>query len=230
MAQIQESDQTNKTSTVVYDPNWHKGVIGIVASRLIETHYKPTVVFTRSGDVLTASARSVRGFDLYAALSKCQDYMIQFGGHKYAAGLTIRPEQYDGFCKCFEQVVSRQIQPDQQERTLRIDMEIPIEEITPKFYRIINQMAPFGPGNMRPVLLSKGVTDRGYAKRVGSDENHLKCSFVAGTQSIDAIGFGLGNDLDIVQSSTCDIAYVVDENEWNGKTSLQLNLKGIQKI
>lgn len=228
LVQIEESGQTEKTSIVVYDPNWHKGVIGIVASRLIETHYKPTVVFTRSGDVLSASARSVRGFDLYAALSKCQEHMIQFGGHKYAAGLTIKPEQYDGFCECFEKVVSRQIQPDQQERTLRIDMEIPIEEITPKFYRIINQMAPFGPGNMRPVLLSKGVTDRGYAKRVGSDETHLKCSFVVGTQSIDAIGFSLGDALEIVQSSTCDIAYVVDENEWNGKTRLQLNLKGIK--
>ena len=228
LAQIEESGQTNKTSTVVYNPNWHKGVIGIVASRLIETHYKPTVVFTRSGDVLTASARSVRGFDLYAALSECQEYMIQFGGHKYAAGLTIRTEQYDGFCECFERVVSRQIQSDQQERTLRIDMEIPIEEITPKFYRIINQMAPFGPGNMRPVLLSKGVTDRGNAKRVGSDQTHLKCSFVAGAQSIDAIGFGLGDALEIVQSSACDIAYVVDENDWNGKTSLQLNLKGVK--
>jgi single-stranded-DNA-specific exonuclease len=229
LAQIEESGQTDKASTVVYDPDWHKGVIGIVASRLIETHYKPTVVFTRSGDVLTASARSVRGFDLYAALSACQEHMIQFGGHKYAAGLTIRPEQYTGFCQRFEEVVSKRIQPEQQERTLSIDMEIPISEITPKFYRIINQMAPFGPGNMRPVLLSKGVADRGYAKRVGSDETHLKCSFVAGNQSIDAIGFGLGDDLDIVQSSGCDIAYVVDENEWNGKTSLQLNLKGIQK-
>ena len=228
LAQIEESGQTNKTSTVVYDPNWHKGVIGIVASRLIETHYKPTVVFTRSGDVLTASARSVRGFDLYASLSQCQEHMIQFGGHKYAAGLTIRTEQYDGFCECFEQVVSRQIQSDQQERTLRIDMEIPIEEITPKFYRIINQMAPFGPGNMRPVLLSKGVIERGNAKRVGSDQTHLKCSFVAGAQSIDAIGFGLGDALEIVQSSACDIAYVVDENDWNGKTSLQLNLKGVK--
>ena len=228
LAQIEESGQTNKTSTVVYNPNWHKGVIGIVASRLIETHYKPTVVFTRSGDVLTASARSVRGFDLYATLSQCQEHMIQFGGHKYAAGLTIRTEQYDGFCECFERVVSRQIQSDQQERTLRIDMEIPIEEITPKFYRIINQMAPFGPGNMRPVLLSKGVTERGNAKRVGSDQTHLKCSFVAGAQSIDAIGFGLGDALEIVQSSACDIAYVVDENDWNGKTSLQLNLKGVK--
>jgi single-stranded-DNA-specific exonuclease len=228
LAQIEESAQTDKASTVVYDPDWHKGVIGIVASRLIETHYKPTLVFTRSGDVLIASARSVRGFDLYAALSACQDHMIQFGGHKYAAGLTIRPEQYAGFCQRFEEVVTNQIQPEQQERTLSIDMEIPIAEITPKFYRIINQMAPFGPGNMRPVFLSKGVVDRGYAKRVGSDETHLKCSFVAGVQSIDAIGFGLGDALEIVQSSTCDIAYVVDENEWNGKTSLQLNLKGLK--
>ena len=228
LVQIEGSGQTEKTSIVVYDSNWHKGVIGIVASRLIETHYKPTVVFTRSGDVLTASARSVRGFDLYAALTKCQEHMLQFGGHKYAAGLTIKPEQYDGFCDCFEQVVSRQIQQDQKERTLRIDMEIPIKEITPKFYRIVNQMAPFGPGNMRPVLLSKGVKDCGYAKRVGSNESHLKCSFAAGVQSIDSIGFGLGDALEIVQSSTCDIAYVVDENEWNGKTRLQLNLKGIK--
>ena len=229
LAQIEESGQTDKASTVVYNPDWHKGVIGIVASRLIETHYKPTVVFTCSGDVLTASARSVRGFDLYAALSACQEDMIQFGGHKYAAGLTIRPEQYRGFCQRFEEVVSSQIKPQQQERSLLIDMEIPIAEITPKFYRIVNQMAPFGPGNMRPVLLSKGVRVRGRAKLVGSDKTHLKCSFVAGKHSIDAIGFGLGDALEIVQSSTFDIAYVVDENEWNGKTSLQLNLKGIQK-
>ena len=228
LSQIEETNQTDKASTIVYDPDWNKGVIGIVASRLIEKHYKPTVVFTRSGDVLTASARSVKGFDLYEALFACQEHLIQFGGHKYAAGLTVNPEQYTGFCRHFEEVVSKLIQPEQQERILSIDMEIPITEITPKFYRIVNQMAPFGPGNMRPVLLSKGVADRGYAKRVGSDETHLKCSFVAGNQSIDAIGFGLGDDLEIVQSSACDIAYVVDENEWNGKTSLQLNLKGIQ--
>ena len=228
LIQIEESEQTNNASTVVYDPNWHKGVIGIVASRLIETHYKPTVVFSRSGDVLTASARSVRGFDLYAALSECQDYMIQFGGHKYAAGLTIRPEQYVGFCKRFEKVVSKLIQPEQKERTLLIDMEIPITEITPKFFRIVNQMAPFGPGNMRPVLLSKRVKDRGNAKLVGSDKTHLKCSFVAGNQSINAIGFGLGNALEVIQSSESDIAYVVDENEWNGETSLQLILKAIK--
>jgi len=228
LSQIEETNQTDKASTIVYDPDWNKGVIGIVASRLIEKHYKPTVVFTRSGDVLTASARSVKGFDLYEALFACQEHLIQFGGHKYAAGLTVNPEQYRGFCRHFEEVVSKLIQPEQQERILSIDMEIPITEITPKFYRIINQMAPFGPGNMRPVLLSKGVTDNGYAKRVGSDEAHLKCSFVIGNQSIDAIGFGLGDDLEIVQSSTCDIAYVVDENEWNGKKSLQLNLKGIQ--
>ena len=228
LIQIEESEQTNNASTVVYDPNWHKGVIGIVASRLIETHYKPTVVFSRSGDVLTASARSVRDFDLYAALSECQDYMIQFGGHKYAAGLTIRPEQYVGFCKRFEKVVSKLIQPEQKERTLLIDMEIPITEITPKFFRIVNQMAPFGPGNMRPVLLSKRVKDRGNAKLVGSDKTHLKCSFVAGNQSINAIGFGLGNALEVIQSSENDIAYVVDENEWNGETSLQLILKAIK--
>ena len=228
LVQIEESEQTNNASTVVYDPNWHKGVIGIVASRLIETHYKPTVVFSRSGDVLTASARSVRDFDLYAALSECQDYMIQFGGHKYAAGLTIRPEQYVGFCKRFEKVVSKLIQPEQKERTLLIDMEIPITEITPKFFRIVNQMAPFGPGNMRPVLLSKRVKDRGNAKLVGSDKTHLKCSFVAGNQSINAIGFGLGNALEVIQSSENDIAYVVDENEWNGETSLQLILKAIK--
>ena len=228
LIQIEESEQTNNASTVVYDPNWHKGVIGIVASRLIETHYKPTVVFSRSGDVLTASARSVRDFDLYAALSECQDYMIQFGGHKYAAGLTIRPEQYVGFCKRFEKVVSKLIQPEQKEHTLLIDMEIPITEITPKFFRIVNQMAPFGPGNMRPVLLSKRVKDRGNAKLVGSDKTHLKCSFVAGNQSINAIGFGLGNALEVIQSSESDIAYVVDENEWNGETSLQLILKAIK--
>ena len=154
--------------------------------------------------------------------------MFQFGGHKYAAGLTIRPEQYVGFCKRFEKVVSELIQPEQKERTLLIDMEIPITEITPKFFRIVNQMAPFGPGNMRPVLLSKRVKDRGYAKLVGSNKTHLKCSFVAGNQSINAIGFDLGNALEVIQSSESDIAYVVDENEWNGETSLQLILKAIK--
>ena len=126
-------------------------------SQGLEGDYKPTIVFTRSGDELIASARSVRGFDLYAALLACQDYIIQFGGHKYAAGLTIRPEQYVDFCQRVDEVVSNQILPEQQERTLSIDMEIPISEITPKFFRIINRMAPFGPGNMRPVLISKGV-------------------------------------------------------------------------
>ena len=229
LQQVKESGQTENCATVVYSSDWHKGVIGIVASRLIETHYKPTVVFTKSGNVLAASARSVKGFDLYAALSACQEHMIQFGGHKYAAGMTIKPEQYEGFCKRFEEVVVEQIQPEQQERTLSIDMEVPLEKITPKFYRIVNQMAPFGPGNMRPVFMSKGVQDRGYAKVVGADETHLKASFVTGDKAIDAIGFGLGDALEIIQSSSdCDIAYVVDENEWNGKTSLQLSLKGIQ--
>lgn len=230
LLQIEEAGEQERFTTVVYDPSWHKGVIGIVASRLTETYYRPTLVFTKSGDKLAASARSVRGFDVYEALSKCAEHIEQFGGHKYAAGLTLLPERYEGFKQAFERVVKETIDPKLLTREQRIDAELPFDAIDPKFYRVLKQFAPFGPGNMAPVFMSEGVKDAGYAKAVGSDATHLKASFSqGGKHRFDAIGFGLADRLKLLQNGqSVRVAYALDENEWQGRVSLQLKLKDIQ--
>lgn len=230
LLQIEEAGEEERFTTVVYDPSWHKGVIGIVASRLTETYYRPTLVFTKSGGKLAASARSVRGFDVYEALSKCAEHIEQFGGHKYAAGLTLLPEQYKGFKQAFEQVVKETIDPKLLTREQRIDAVLPFDAIDPKFYRVLKQFAPFGPGNMAPVFMSEGVKDAGYAKVVGSDATHLKASFnQGGKHRFDAIGFGLADRLELLQNGqSVRVAYTLDENEWQGRVSLQLKLKDIQ--
>jgi single-stranded-DNA-specific exonuclease len=222
--------EENRMTTVVYQKDWHKGVIGIVASRLIETHYRPTVVFTQSGDVLAASARSVKGFDLYKALEACSEHLLQFGGHKYAAGMTLLPEQYEHFKAKFEQVVSETIEPDMLIQQVAIDCELSLDQITSKFYRILKQFAPFGPGNMTPVFATHNVVDTGYAKRVGKDETHLRITAVQEKgKPITGIGFGLGDRLPLVANqSIFSMAYSIDENEWNNRVSLQLKLKDIQ--
>lgn len=230
LLQIEEAGEQERFTSVVYDPSWHKGVIGIVASRLTETYYRPTLVFTKSGDKLAASARSVRGFDVYEALSKCAEHIEQFGGHKYAAGLTLLPERYEGFKQAFERVVKETIDPKLLTREQRIDAELPFDAIDPKFYRVLKQFAPFGPGNMAPVFMSEGVKDAGYAKAVGSDATHLKASFSqGGKHRFDAIGFGLADRLKLLQNGqSVRVAYALDENEWQGRVSLQLKLKDIQ--
>ena len=230
LKQIKRSKDENKAATVVYDPNWHKGVIGIVASRLTETYYRPTVVFTQSGSQLAASVRSVRGFDVYAALAACSDHMLQFGGHKYAAGLTILPEQYPAFKQAFENQVSKTLLPEHKTPTINIDVEIKLSELTPKLYRIIDQMGPFGPGNMQPVFVARDVRDTGEARCVGADQNHLKAQFTSEDNlRLDAIGFGMGASLENLKSQeNCSIAFVLDENEWNGQKRLQLRLKGVE--
>ncbi|SED91097.1 exonuclease RecJ [Tenacibaculum sp. MAR_2010_89] len=229
LLQIEENNEQDKFTSVVYNETWHKGVIGIVASRLIETYYRPTLVFTKSGDKLAASARSVKGFDVYNALEECSEFIEQFGGHKYAAGLTLLPEQYENFKNKFEDVVSRTIQKELLTPEISIDAELELSEITTKFYRVLKQMGPFGPQNMKPVFLSPSVRDNGYGKQVGADKSHLKLNIIYGAdkKTYGAIGFGLGNKIEKVKNNF-DIVYNLDENTWNGNTSIQLVLKDLK--
>jgi single-stranded-DNA-specific exonuclease len=231
--QIDEAGEQECFTTVVYHESWHKGVIGIVASRLTEKYYRPTLVFTKSGDKLAASARSVRGFDVYNALEQCSDLIEQFGGHKYAAGLTMEAEKYPAFKKRFEEVVCATIEKRLLEPELRIDSIVPFSSINAKFYRIIQRMAPFGPGNMTPVFMTQNVKDQGYGKCVGQDDAHLKIRVSESDNpsvSFDAIGFGLGDKCDLIADrKPIDIAYSLDENEWQGNVSLQLRLRDLKE-
>ena len=230
LIQIEKDDAINKATTVVYNPNWNKGVIGIVASRLIETHYRPTLVFTKSGDLLTASARSVRGFDVYTALQNCAAFIEQFGGHKYAAGLSIKESNYTAFKAAFESEVAKTLPTQLKTPELLIDAELELVDITPKFYRILKQFAPFGPLNMSPVFTTNAVCDSGYGKCVGQDNKHLKISVQQNNSSpVNSIGFGLGSKLNLVKNSALfNIAYSIEENSWNDRVSLQLKLKDLK--
>lgn len=230
LQQIVANKEEEKYTSVVYQEDWHKGVIGIVASRLTETYYRPTLVFTKSGNKLAASARSVKGFDVYNALEACADCIEQFGGHKYAAGLTLLEEQYAEFKKKFEEVVSTTIDAKLLTPELHIDAILELNQITPKLMRIIKQFAPFGPGNMTPVFMTENVKDTGYAKGVGQEEAHLKMAVTKnGAGPISAIGFNLGKKLSLLKNhNSVAIAYTLDENEWNGTVSLQLKIKDIK--
>ncbi len=231
LLQIEELNEQNRYTSVVYKENWHKGVIGIVASRLTETYYRPTLVFTKSGDKLAASARSVKGFDVYNALEESSAYIEQFGGHMYAAGLTLKEENYTAFKQKFEEVVRQQIDPKLLEPELVYDAEINFTDITPKFHRIIKQFAPFGPENMSPLFMARNVKDTGFAKVVGSDGTHLKATLFqqAPGPRFDVIGFGLGEKLALLKEHrSVDILFSIEENEWNGTISIQLNIKDIR--
>jgi len=228
---IEELKEQERFTTVVYGEHWHKGVIGIVASRLTETYYRPTLVFTKSGNKLAASARSVKGFDVYNALEACTEHIEQFGGHKYAAGLTLDESCYEAFKNKFEEVVSQSIDQKLLTPEINADLELNLNEITPKFYRILKQFAPFGPGNMTPVFLTQHLTDTGYGKAVGQTQDHLKCSVqqLPDKNFIGAIGFNLGDKLPLIQhKKPFDAVYSIDENEWNGNVSLQLKLRDIR--
>jgi single-stranded-DNA-specific exonuclease len=230
LSQITENDETKKFTTVVYQENWHKGVIGIVASRLTETYYRPTIVFTKSGDKLAASARSVKDFDIYNALEACAEHLEQFGGHMYAAGMTLKEENYAAFKEAFERTVEKTIHPDLLTPEIAVDAEINLTDINEKLIRILNQFEPFGPQNMTPVFMTKGLKDSGYAKGIGADEDHLKL-YVKQNNSpgFGAIGFGLGKKLDLVKNQQpFDAVYCIDENEFNGKVSVQLRLKDLR--
>ena len=230
LLQIEENKEKEQFTSVVFNETWHKGVIGIVASRLIETYYRPTLVFTKSGNKLAASARSVKGFDVYEALEQCSEFIEQFGGHKYAAGLTLDPEMYTAFKNKFEEVVKNTIDKELLIPEITIDASLELSDISPKFFRILQQMGPFGPQNMKPVFSTTSVRDNGYGKTVGADKSHLKLNIIYGAdkKTYNAIGFGLGDKMKFIQNNF-DIAYSLDENEWNGRTSLQLLLKDIKK-
>lgn len=221
----------NAKSTVVYQENWHKGVVGIVASRLIETHYRPTIVLTENNGMLAGSARSVKDFDVYNAIDSCSDYIEQFGGHKYAAGLTLKKENLAGFTAKFEEVVSATIQEEMLNPQISIDAELTISEINLKLYRILKQMAPFGPGNMSPTFMTQQVIDRGYGRKIGQEQTHLKLNVgdKEPTQYFDCIGFGMADKFELIkEGQQFDIAYAIEENVWNGNVKLQLRLKDIR--
>lgn len=221
-----DSTTANKKSTVVYSEDWHKGVVGIVASRLIENYYRPTIVLTRSNGVVTGSARSVSDFDLYEAIEACSDLLIQFGGHAFAAGLTMAPENVEAFREKFEAVVSTRIKPHQVVPEIRIDARIAVSTVDGKFFSVLQQMAPFGPGNMNPVFCTDNLTDRGWAKVVGDD--HLKCDLTDGSSPgyfISAIGFRQGHHLPkLLRKEPASVCYTLERNDWNGKSSVQMKV------
>lgn len=218
----------SRKTTVVYNADWHKGVIGIVASRLTEKYYRPTIVMTNSNGYAAGSARSVAGFDLYEALCECSDLLIQFGGHKYAAGLTMKTENIPAFQQRFEEVVAASIPKELLVQAINIDAEIELKQIDAKFFRILKQFEPFGPQNMAPVFVSRNVYTYGAAAIVGS--NHLKMCVHQDNQTyFNCIGFSLGEYLTLINSGApFDICYTIEENTWKEKKSIQLNIKGIR--
>lgn len=228
--QIEAANEQKRFTTVVYKQDWHKGVIGIVASRLTETYYRPTLVFTRSGETLSASARSVRGFDIYDALECCSEHIEQFGGHKYAAGLTLHESQFKSFKEKFEEVVATRIDKSLLTPELSIDATIKLKEITPRLLRILKQFEPYGPGNPKPLFMASQVQDTGAAKCVGQDKSHLKCRLKQRSSSVsfDGIGFGLGNKCELLKTlAPAKLAFTIEENQWNGVTTSQLNIRDI---
>lgn len=226
-------DFAKKKSTVLFNPTWHKGVVGIVASRLIETYYRPTVVLTLSSNGLaTGSARSVPGFDLYQAVESCADLLENFGGHMYAAGLTLKVQNVAEFTRRFEEIVSATIKPSMLVPQIEIDAKIRLEEITPKFYRILKQFQPFGPGNMSPVFLTEDVFDNGDGRKVGGGAEHIKLDLIQEAnpyKPIGAIGFGLADHFDSIKTgSAFKVCYAVVENHFRGVSTIQLRLKDIK--
>jgi single-stranded-DNA-specific exonuclease len=230
LQQIIDNNEQERYTTVVYNASWHKGVIGIVASRLTETYYRPTLVFTKSGDKLAASARSVSGFDVYNALEACSAHIEQFGGHKYAAGLTLKEENYEAFKAAFESVVKQTIDERLLTPEIKIDASLNLQEVDQRLWRIISQFAPFGPGNMTPIFMTEGLVDSGYGKCVGEDDKHLKVNvYQQGSSKFSGIGFGLGSKINLIRDKQrFDAVYSIDENHWNGQVSLQLRLRDIR--
>jgi single-stranded-DNA-specific exonuclease len=220
-------------STVLYNRDWHKGVVGIVASRVTEQYYRPTVILTESNGLATGSARSVRDFDLYEAIGKCSDLLESYGGHMYAAGLTLKIENILPFRQRFEEIVTNQITDLQQTQTIEIDAKITLSEITPRFYRILKQFAPFGPHNMAPVFVTEDVYDAGTSRLVGKNQEHLKLDLVepdVNSGIFTGIAFNKSHAFDLITSgSPFDICFSIAENEFRGKTNLQLFIKDIKK-
>lgn len=237
LSRIEEENEQQHSTTVVYDADWHRGVLGIVASRLIEVHYRPTIVFGKAKGVLTASARSVKGFNIFNAIDECAPLLERFGGHEYAAGLSLLPENFEKFKNKFEAIVKNSITEDCLEPELQIEAEISLKDLVPEeakatfpqLYRIIRRMRPFGTGNANPLFITKGVMDRG-SKKIGKDEKHLRLSISDKTtdKTLTGIGFNLANKLDTIDKTHFDVVYSLEENHWNGQVSLQLMVKDIR--
>ncbi len=226
-AQLQE-----RNSTVLYNPEWHKGVIGIVASRLLDHYYKPTIILTRSNGFATGSARSVNGFDLYHAIESCNDLLENFGGHKYAAGLTMKIKNVEKFTERFEKIVSETIDPEQLIPVEEIDTELQLKQINEKFFRVLKQFQPFGPENISPIFLSENVVDNGYGRTVGVNGEHLKLTLIQEENPFKvfpAIAFHRGKDFSKINKGIpFDICYQLTENEFRGKVNLQIHIKDIK--
>lgn len=225
-----ESDKEihSKHATVVYQPHWHKGVVGIVASRLTEQYYRPTVVLTKSGDIVAGSARSVVGFNLYEAIHACKEYLLGYGGHFAAAGMTLEEKNVHAFAAAFEKVVSTTLLPEQKIPVIEIDLEIEMTALNWNLYKLIGQMEPFGPDNLRPVFLLRGVWNTGYSKIV--KDEHIRFSITDGQHTFNGIGFGLAKKFTLLEKQqSVDIAFTLDENDFNNQRTLQMRVIDIRK-
>jgi single-stranded-DNA-specific exonuclease len=228
-----DPEMKNMKSTVLYNRDWHKGVVGIVASRVTEQFYRPTIILTESNGLATGSARSVKDFDLYEAIGQCSDLLESYGGHMYAAGLTLRIENVPEFRRRFEEIVRNQVTDLQQLQTIEVDAKITLSDITPRFYRILKQFAPFGPHNMTPVFVTEDVFDAGTSRLVGKNKEHLKLDLVepdVNSGIFPGIAFNQSDKFDLITSGLpFDVCYSVTENEYRGKTNLQLFIRDIKK-
>ena len=225
---------SSDNATIVYNPKWHKGVVGIVASRLVEAFYKPTIVFTQSqGGLVTGSARSVHGFDLYDAIESCADLLENFGGHLYAAGLTLREENIPAFCERIEKAISGKIIPQMQVPVVDIDAKLNFSQITPKFLRILKQFQPFGPGNSAPVFITENVYDNGMGRKVGAEGGHLKLELIQESHPyhhISAIAFNMADFFDHIKAGNpIDVCYSIVENYYRGTANTQLRVKDLRE-
>lgn len=224
---------SSSAATIVYNPNWNKGVVGIVASRLVEAFYKPTIVLTKSNDFITGSARSVAGFDLYEAIDSCADLMENFGGHVYAAGLTLREENLPEFVRRIEKFISKRITQEMLTPFTEIDARLEFSQITPKFFRLLKQFQPFGPGNTNPVFQTENVYDGGKGRKVGADGVHMKLDLIDEKQpfhQIPAIAFNMSEYFDYIKAGNpFDICYSIVENYYRGNSTLQLRIKDIRE-
>jgi single-stranded-DNA-specific exonuclease len=232
--QMIESDpeQSSRKTTVLFNSHWSKGVIGIVASRLIESYYRPTVILTESNGFASGSARSVEGFDLYSAIDRCSHLLENFGGHMYAAGITLKVDNIGAFKQKFEEIVAETISEEQSTPVIEIDTQIELGDITPKFYRILKQFEPHGPENPQPIFLTKNVVDNGNGRTVGANGEHLRLELIQEStpfEPIQAIGFQMGSHFEYIKTGNpFDICYTIDENEFRGNISRQIKIKDIK--
>ncbi len=223
-----------RKATVVYNPAWHKGVLGIVASRLVESFYRPTIVLCKSNGLITGSATSIPGFDLYEAIEKCSEYLENFGGHMYAAGLTLKEENFTPFCEKFELIVASTITKEVLTPVVNIDTYLDFKQITPRFFNLLKQFQPFGPGNLSPVFISEKVYDNGNGRKVGSESGHLKLELIQEDdfhRHISAIAFNRSEHFEHLRSGNpVDICYSIAENYYRGIANIQLRVKDIKLV